>query len=426
MRVQVICINYAPEIISTGVYATGLAEYMAREGVETDVITALPYYPAWKVFDGWRRPFWKARRSENGANIVHCPIYVPANPTGPRRILHYVSFAASALPIAIWQGITRRPDVVVMIAPSLIAAPVAWLSARLGGGKAWLHIQDFEVEAAFATGLLKEGSRLGRAAKAFDRWILRRFDRVSSISEPMVARLREKHVPRVRLYEFRNWANLEKVSPLHGPSPLKAELGITTPYVALYSGNLANKQGLEVLPDMARALQRREDLTIAICGDGPMRAPLMEMCKDLPAIRFFPLQPLDKLSDLLGMADVHLLPQIAGAADLVLPSKLTNMLASGRPVLATTDPDTALGREVIGAGRLVAPGDGAAMAQALEDMLDDPAARAEMGVVARTRALERWDMDAILSRLKNEFDSLSNHATATPAAQASFKDQRDV
>lgn len=425
MRVLVITINYAPEIISTGVYSTGLAEYMAREGVATDVVTTLPYYPAWRVFDGWRRPFWRARVSENGARIVHSPIYVPSNPTGARRILHYFSFAVSAFPVALWKAITRRPDVVVMVAPSMIAAPVAWFTARISRAKAWLHIQDFEVEAAFATGLLKEDSRIGRTAKAFESWILQRFDRVSTISQPMMQKLLEKGLPKEQIYEFRNWANLEKVIPLIGPSPLKDALGITTRYVALYSGNLANKQGLEVLPEMARHLTHRDDLTIAVCGDGPMREPLMEMCRDIPAIQFFPLQPLDKLSDLLGMADVHLLPQIKGAADLVLPSKLTNMLASGRPTLATTDPETALGHEVAGAGVLVPAGEPAAMAAALDALLNDETAREQMGRTARARALDRWDMDAILSRLKAEFEALTNPGQPRPATQTPIEDQRD-
>lgn len=421
MRILVICINYAPEIISTGVYTTGMAEYMARHDVKTDVVTALPYYPAWKIFEGWGK-LWRSRTSENGARICHCPLYVPANPTGARRILHYVSFALAALPVALWKGVTGRPDVVVMVAPSLIAAPVAWLSAKVGGAAAWLHIQDYEVEAAFATGLLKEESRVGRWAKAFEKWILRRFDRVSTISEPMLNKLEQKGVAKDRIFELRNWANLEKVTPLKGGSPMKEELGINTRYVALYSGNLANKQGLEVLPEMARHLMHRDDITIAVCGDGPMRQTLMELSRDAPSIRFFPLQPLEKLSELLGMADVHLLPQIKGAADLVLPSKLTNMLASGRPVLATTDPDTALGREVLGAGYLVPAGDGAAMAAQLEAMMDDPEDRAKLGKEARSRALTRWDMDAILSRLKTEFETVSG---AIPEAKADLQQARN-
>ena len=425
MRLLVICINYAPEIISTGVYTTGLAEWMADKGVETDVVTARPYYPAWRVFEGWRRSAWINRISENGVRITHCPIYVPSNPTGLKRILHYVTFALSAFPVVLWKSLCRRPDVVVLVAPSMIAAPVAAVGARLARGASWLHIQDYEVEAAFATGLLKEDTLAGKLAKRFEAWVLNRFDKVSSISAPMLNKLREKKVREERIYELRNWANLNKVSPMpEGSSPLKQDLGIETKYVALYSGNLANKQGLEILPEMARHLSHRDDLTIAVCGDGPMRKVLEEMSKDAPAIRFFPLQPLEKLSELLGMADVHLLPQIAGAADLVLPSKLTNMLASGRPVVATTPVRSALGDEVDGVGRITPPGDAAEMAQALDQLLNSPEERRELGEKARQRALERWDMDSILDRTKTEFMRLSGKTADAAHTLESAKDIR--
>jgi colanic acid biosynthesis glycosyl transferase WcaI len=425
MRLLIICINYAPEIISTGVYTTGLAEWMAGEGVETDVVTAQPYYPAWRVFEGWRHPWWINRISENGVRITHCPIYVPQNPTGLKRILHYVTFALSAFPVAICKSLRRRPDVVLLVAPSMIAAPVAMVAACLARGSAWLHIQDYEVEAAFATHLLKEKSLAGKLAKRFETWVLHRFDRVSSISPPMLAKLAEKKVSENRTYELRNWANLRKVNPIpEGSSPLKHEFGILTKYVALYSGNLANKQGIEILPEMAQHLSHRDDLTIAICGDGPMRQTLEEMSKDIPSIQFFPLQPIEKLSDLLGMADVHLLPQIAGAADLVLPSKLTNMLASGRPVVATTPIDSALGNEVRGVGRVTTPGDAIEMAQAVDKLLNSPEERRLLGKKARERALERWDMDAILTRAKRELEKLSSEKAGAVKSPKRAKDRK--
>lgn len=407
MRILILGINYAPEIISTAVYTTGLAEHLADEGHRVEVISALPYYPAWRVFEGWRGLHWKRETPRLNLTVTHCPLYVPARPSGAKRILHHASFALSALPVAIAAALRRRPDLVFVAAPSMVSAPVGWCAAKLCGAKTWLHIQDFEVEAAFATGLLKAESRIGRTAKGFEAWVLNRCDKISSISAPMVAKLREKGVAQARVFEFRNWANLSRVTPRETPSPLRADLGIETPHVALYSGNLANKQGLEILPEMARLLAHRRDLTFVVCGDGPMRETLVASAQGLSNIRFFPLQPVEKLGDLMTMADVHLLPQIAAAADLVLPSKLTNMLASGRPVLATADPQTALGAEVEGAGILVPPGDHAAAARALEVLLDDPDLRARLGREARKRALERWDMGAILSRLQEEFRAVT-------------------
>ncbi|KAA8606411.1 colanic acid biosynthesis glycosyl transferase [Salipiger aestuarii] len=405
-RVLIVSLNYAPEMIAIGVYSSGMAEYMSRNGVETHVIAARPYYPAWRTYEGWRRPWWALRRGPEGTRVVHCPIYVPRAPTGGRRILHHLSFALSAFPVLLWKALIQRPDLILLVAPSLISAPGVLAAARLSGAATWLHVQDFEVEAAFATGLLDQKSLVGRLAERFEHAVLGSFDRVSSISGPMLSRLRRKDVAEWRITEFRNWADISKVKPITGVSPLKAELGIDTPHVALYSGNLANKQGLEILPDMARRLRHRTDLTIAVCGDGPMRGILKQQAQDLPMMRFFPLQPVDRLSDLLGMADLHLLPQIAGAADLVLPSKLTNMLASGRPVLATADPDTALGQEVTGCGRLVPPGDAAALAREVEALLDDAPERTRLGAAAGARAVERWDMRSILARFREQIHAV--------------------
>ena len=103
------------------------------------------------------------------------------------------------------------------------------------------------------------------------------------------------------------------------------------------------------------------------------------------------------MCDLLNAADIHLLPQRADAADLVMPSKLAFMLASGRPVVAGASAGTAVARAIEGAGISVPPGDGRAMAAAIMALARDEAGRRRMGEVARERALADWDREAILA-----------------------------
>lgn len=410
LSILIIGINFAPEIISTGVYTTGMAQFLARRGHKIGVVTAHPYYPEWRVRVGWPRlRYVKSVVDQDDKNlrVTHCPIYVPSHPTGLRRIVHHISFALTSLPPAIAAALSRaRPDAVIVIAPSLISALTGLLTARVSGAKTWLHIQDFEVEAALATGLLKPGKRLGRLAIAFERFVLKRFDRVSTISAPMLAKLIQKGVARDRLRELRNWADLDLVSPGPVDAQMRAMLGIETPHVALYSGNIANKQGLEILQAAARFLSHRDDITILICGDGPMLGALREACKDLPRVKFAPLQPRERLGVLLRSADLHLLPQIAGAADLVLPSKLKNMLASGRPIIATAKPGTALSDEIGGAGVVTLPGDAAALALAICELIDDPARRLAMGQKGDELARTRWSPDAILAELEGQLNDL--------------------
>jgi colanic acid biosynthesis glycosyl transferase WcaI len=233
------------------------------------------------------------------------------------------------------------------------------------------------------------------------------FDKVSTISPQMIDRLASKGVDAARTYELRNWAAIDLVQPLSGPSSFREEWAIRTPHVALYSGNIANKQGIELVLDAARSLQRRTDLTFVVCGEGPNRQRLIEASQGLSNIIFRDLQPRERLSDLLGLATIHLLPQLAGAADLVLPSKLTNMLASGRPVVATAAAGTALAAEVERCGLVTVPGSASEFAQAIEQLIDTPDLAAEFGRCARNRAEQHWSRQAILDRLALQIEKLA-------------------
>src|SRR5262249_59212507 len=133
--------------------------------------------------------------------------------------------------------------------------------------------------------------------------------------------------------------------------------------------------GLGVVTGGSRRLASRCDIQLAFCGDGSYRQTLVRMTDKLPNVKVLPLHPAERLNDLLNLADVHLLPQLADAADLVMPSKLTGMLASGRPVLATAAPGTQLFRTVQGRGLVTPPGDVAAFVAALTLLAGDPRMR---------------------------------------------------
>ena len=422
MKILFLGINYWPEEIGIGLYSGDMCTAWAAMGHQVRAVVATPYYPAWKVFDGYAGKGW-SRAVEQGVDLTRCPIYVPAHPTGVKRIVHHVSFLGSSLFPMLKAAFGQKPDIVFTSAPSLIASPVAWLAARLSGAKCWLHIQDFEVEAALATGLVKQGMA-GRLGAWFERTVFALFDEVSSISPQMCRKLEEKGVPPATIYELRNWADIERVTPLAGPSSYRDEWAIKTPHVALYSGNLANKQGIEIVLEAARLLRHRQDLTFVVCGEGPNRANLEAAAADLGNIQFHDLQPRERLSDLLGLASVHLMPQLAGAADLLLPSKLTNMLASGRPVAATAAPGTGLAYEVEGCGLISAPGDTTAFARAIERLLDDAELAKTCARAARARAEERWAKQPILDRAMARMQALTGVPNGeAPAAQLSAEER---
>lgn len=411
-RILIVGLNYAPEPVGIGPYTQGLAEALAAQGRSVEVICGQPYYPQWRRYPGFVRGW--SRRTEGGVPVLRCPHYIPAMPSGIRRIVHLASFALAALPGAVGTALRRpsaRPQVVIAVAPALFGVIAAWIAARLAGARLWIHVQDFEAEAAVATGLLRSGGLAARLALLSERWILRRADRVSTISPQMAARLIAKGVDPVRVCELRNWADIRFEPDPVGAAALRAEWGLGERTVALYSGNIALKQGIEVLVEAARQLRHRADIVFVICGEGPSRPALEALAAGLPNVQLHGLQPAQRMGAMLAMADLHLLPQIAGAADLVLPSKLTNMLASGRPVAATTEPGTGLYAEVDGCGTITAPGDAAALADAVTALADNPARRAALGKAARQRADERWQKQAIIARWSAQLDAVTSAAS---------------
>lgn len=403
MRILVYGVNFPPEQIGIGKYTGEMAAWLAERGHEVRVVTAPPWYPAWRVMEGdaggrYQRERWQ------GITLWRCPIWVPRNPAGIKRILQQLSFALSSAPVVLRQAFWR-PDVVLMVAPPLACTIWAWLIARLSGAQTWLHVQDFEVDMAFETGLLRLPA-LRRFALWAERQLMSRFDRVSTISPNMIARLIDKGVTEKRCVLFPNWVDTEAIRPLHGYNPFRGELGISDDVtVALYSGNMGEKQGLETVLEAARRLNGEDSLCFVLCGEGASRKRLIQKYGDLSTVIWLPLQPVERLNELLNLADVHLLPQRADVADLVMPSKLLGMLASGRPVLATAEPETQVAQMVLSCGKVVKPGDAASFAQALLQLARTPQERKRLGEMARQAAHE-WDKEQVLGNFECELSAL--------------------
>ena len=404
MRILLHGINYSPELTGIGKYSGEMAEWLAARGHGVRVVTAPPYYPAWRVRTDYRAWSYKTEpgTGPDDVRVYRCPIYVPRHPSGRTRVLHLGSFMLSSLPIMLSQA-HWRPDVVLTIEPTLMSAVAGLMTARLAEAVAWLHVQDFEVDAAFGLGLLQSEGRAHRLAEALERQVMHRFDHISTVSEKMMQRLPEKGIPVEKTVMFPNWVDTDAIAPLPGPSRLRQQLGLGPERVVLmYAGNMGMKQGLELLPLLAQEFAPDPRLHFVFCGDGAYHAQLAGMVRGAANVTMLPLQPFDRLNDLLNAADIHLLPQRPDAADLVMPSKLTGMLASGRPVIATAASGTQVAIALGPCGIAVPPLDNPGLFAAVRTLADRPDMRRALGVAARTHAVEYLGRERVLERFEGE------------------------
>ena len=413
MRLLIVGLNFAPEITGIGKYTGEMAAWLARRGHDVSVITTRPYYPEWKRPPGWSGWTWRSETWED-CRVVRCPLYVPRRQTGLQRILHLASFGLSCIPAALVRVLRGRVDAVMVMAPTQFSAPAAWLAARMLRAKAWLHVLDLELDAAFELGFIRNRPALA-LGRRLERWLMRRFDCVSTISSRMLEAIERKGVPRERLVMFPNWVDTDAFKPLPRPVPLRSELGIPEDRcVVLYSGSMGQKQGLEHVVAAARLLAadgERSPLFL-LAGAGPARAELEASAGDLANVRLLPLQPAERFNEFLNVADIHLLPQRRDASDLVMPSKLLAMLASGRPVIATAPRDSELDRTLVDAGIVTPPEAPAPLAAAIRDLAADPTRRRSMGEAAARLARGSMHSETILLELEARLASLIGAGTS--------------
>jgi len=394
VRVLIQAINYLPEPIGCAKYTSELAEFLTRQGYDVEVVTAVPHYPGWHV----RPPFraWKyATETINSLRVIHCPIMVKRNSGGIWRLIAPLSFALSAAPILLWRMLRFRPDVLFCVEPTLLAAVVPVLVAKLIGARAVLHVQDLEVDAAFRVGHLN-GDWLKKLCGMVEPFLLNRFDEIVTISGKMRAALSQKGIVSGKIQMIRNWVDVRAIKPTRhqGQNAYREEFGADeNTFVVLYAGHIGAKQALHVLLDAARMLQDDDKVQFFIVGEGPCKASLQAAYAELRNVRYLPLQPVDRLNELMNFADLHVLTQDSAAADLVLPSKINGMLASGRPIAVTADAGTEL-HDLLGGIAAISPsGDAGALARAISGVRDGVVATD----VARGLALvQQMNADRIL------------------------------
>ncbi|HHJ35209.1 MAG TPA: colanic acid biosynthesis glycosyltransferase WcaI [Gammaproteobacteria bacterium] len=398
MKILIYGINYAPELTGVGKYTGEMAVWLYEQGHEVSVVTAPPYYPEWKV--GHHYSAWSYKHEEmQNISVWRCPLYVPDSPTGLKRIIHLASFSILSFPVMVGK-LFWRPDVILSIEPPLFCGPTAWMISRICGAKCWLHIQDFEVDAAFELGILSS-ARISYKVLQIERWLMNKFDIVSTISSQMITRLDTKSVKPEKQVLFPNWVDTALIYPVKSLNIFREQLGILpTDIVFLYSGNMGEKQGLEIIIEAAQKLKGCKEVVFVMCGHGAAYRYLRSSADGLLNMHWLDLQPLGKLNDLLNMADVHLLPQKAGAEDLVMPSKLTGMLSSGRPVLATANNNTQIAEVLSSSGMIVPPGDTTLFINAILELAESGNLRKKLGESARNYAIEHLGVEAVLSQFE--------------------------
>lgn len=387
-----------PELIGSAPFTSDIAEWMARDGRPTTVLSGLPHYPSADVFPAYRDG--QCRRETVGSvTVERLRSGAPRRPSALGRILNEADFLLRGL-AALASGRVKRHPVVLALCPSILCVTLG-LAARQRGGLCIAIVHD--IQSGLAERLGMGGGRLGAVMRTAERMMLNRVDLVVVLSTEMKDQLRSIGVT-TPIEVVPLWVDTDQIRPSEPVSRPAVKV--------LYSGNLGRKQGLGQVVAMAEQLAgTRPEIEIILRGNGNQFGMLADEIarRRLDNVHLVDLQPNEDLATALSAGDIHLVPQNPDTASFAVPSKVYNIMAVGRPFIATALPDSTLWhlQRESGAFLCVPPNEPARFAEAVLKLADDEALRRDLGRRGREFVERNYAKPLILGTFMSRVDALA-------------------
>jgi colanic acid biosynthesis glycosyl transferase WcaI len=347
MRIQFMAQCYAPEEVSAAILITELAVDLARRGHDVSVVTGAPNYPQGRVFDGYRNRLLQAE-TLGGVRVIRTWSYISPSKKFVPRLLHYGTYSATAF----YGGLAaKRPDVLVSYSPPLPLGIAAWLLSRIWRVPWVLQVEDLYPDAAIAAGVMRNKKVIDFFLR-MEQFLYQKAHHISVISESFRRTLLSKNVPSAKLDVIPVWADPDEVRSLPKENSFRHAHSLDNKYIVMYAGNIGMTSCIEDVLHAAELLHRRTDIHFVIVGEGVKKEALEAdvKSKQLTNVTLLPYQPREVFAEMLAAADVSLVTLNGGAALSSLPSKIFNIMASARPILAVAPLESEIAHIVREAG----------------------------------------------------------------------------
>lgn len=399
MNVLLLVLQYPPDVNSTGMLMQQVANGLRARGHRVDVVTSVPHYDGFRVAPQHRGKWGEAAREEPG-RVLRLPAIATGNKASMAdRLLSYAAWGAlSAL-----GGATRseRYDVVFAINGGFFTGLSGRLVASLKGAPLVFNVQDVYPDVPVESGQLKAGMAV-RVLEGMARVMYDAADVVTTITPGMAAKLESKGVPRSKIEVIPNFVDVDFIRPVPKDNSWSRRMGLHDKFVVAHAGNVGFVYDLSSVLDAAKALAHRREIVFLIVGEGAAKAGLQERAKreGIENVRFLPYQPREELPLMRGSCDVQLAVYRRGSARNSMPSKVYEIMASGRPVLASAEPESDLAQLIADAqcGLCVPPEDPQALAAGIQRLQEGPALSATLGKSGRSRAVDEYSRDVVVER----------------------------
>jgi putative colanic acid biosynthesis glycosyltransferase WcaI len=410
VRVLLMSQVFPPELHPSAVMVDQLAEHLSKLGARVAIAAGYPHHPHGILLGGYRRSLLR-KEKRGGFEVRRGWHWISRSPRIPSRAAVMVSQALGrTLAGAGWGPV----DVVVDYGPPLVGPLFSAALAAARGARFVPVIYDLYPDVAVETGKVRNGLVIG-AARAAERLVYGRADRVVVLSEGFRRALVGRGVPRSKVAVVPVWLDAREIVPSPRTNAWRREVGVDpTTKVILYAGTIGLVSGAAILIAVAASMRERSEALFLMVGEGQVKEEIEREARrrGLRNLRFLPLQPRERLNEVQAAADVSLVTLAPGRGRTSVPSKIVGYMAAGRPIVASVDADsdTAAAVREGACGIVTPPGDPAALAAAISSLLDDAARREEMGRAARSYFETTYSKDAALAAMTAVLEDVTGAA----------------
>lgn len=297
------------------------------------------------------------------------------------RLANYLSYLALAMP----RALSMNPDVVLAMTDPPIAGIVGASIAKFLGRPFVYNVRDLYPDMALAAGILRTGV-WSDVWEASHRRALRQAHRVIVLGEDMRERVMQKGVDPARIAVIRDAVPFSEILPPVDPAIVR-EIRSGFSFVIVHAGNLGFYGAWHTLIQSAQMLES-QGVGLVLIGEGSKKRELQKAAQNCGNVRFLPFRPASEIPAIMAAGDLHVITINRGLEGIVVPSKLYNILAHGRPLLAITTEKAEVARLVQQheCGVTADPDDATEVTRAVQRVLDTPELLEHMSRQARKLA----------------------------------------
>jgi colanic acid biosynthesis glycosyl transferase WcaI len=397
VRLTIVSAYFWPEQTGISQVTWELAEYLAAHDVAVEVVTAMPFYPAWEIERAYRGRLWSSETAKR-VLIRRSWHYVKPSPSTLTRLLHEATLALFALPNLVRS--LRRADYAYIVSPQLTYAWVASLVARAMRVKYTLIVQDVMPDAAVELGMLKNPVMIG-ISRRLARSAYNAADEIFTLSEGMRSRIARLCAEPSRIRIVPNTIDADELAPPPiEHNEFRRRFVPEGVFAVLHTGNMGQKQDLDLLLNTAAVLRDDPTVQFYVFGDGAERERFLRRRSELGLtnVHHHPLQERWMLPHMLAGADMVLVSQLPEVTDLVVPSKLITAMGAGAVIVAACHAESEVARMLHEAngGMTIAPSNEAHLAVAIRTARAQPHQSEIWRCNARNYAARSFSREAVL------------------------------